>query len=310
MSVRSGAAGGGGGSPSTVALTSASSLTQTVNATSADGFLLANTTAAAAGAQQWSPRFHWQGNGWKTTATAASQSVDWIAEVQPVQGTTAPTSNWVLSSSINGGAYTNQVQITSAGAVTLAGSIFSTGTISSTNGDISTGGNINFGANGFGRKITATSAGTIENTSSGVIGITGIVQIGASNVAAPAAQTLRAYGSRAGTDTNTGGASLTLRAGAGTGTGTLSSLIFQTPVAVASGTGAQTMTTGLTIKNGVAISPDYTVATLPTASTVPYGRCFVSDALTTLTLGIGTTVAGGGANKTPVWSDGTNWIYG
>jgi len=41
-----------------------------------------------------------------------------------------------------------------------------------------------------------------------------------------------------------------LRSGNGTGTGTLSSLILQSPVAVASGTGAQTQTTALTINNG------------------------------------------------------------
>jgi hypothetical protein len=49
---------------------------------------------------------------------------------------------------------------------------------------------------------------------------------------------------------------------------------------------------------------------IPAAASFPYGRCFVTDALTTLTLGIGTTASGGGANKVPVYSDGTNWLYG
>jgi hypothetical protein len=53
-----------------------------------------------------------------------------------------------------------------------------------------------------------------------------------------------------------------------------------------------------------------TVAQLPTASTCEGFRAFVSDASTTLALGIGTTVTGGGANKVPVYSDGTNWLYG
>ena len=39
-------------------------------------------------------------------------------------------------------------------------------------------------------------------------------------------------------------------------------------------------------------------------------RAFVTDANTTLALGIGTTVVGGGSNKVPVYSDGTNWIIG
>lgn len=52
-----------------------------------------------------------------------------------------------------------------------------------------------------------------------------------------------------------------------------------------------------------------TVGALPSAS--PAGQhMFVSDANTTMALGIGTTVAAGGAHKVPVYSDGTNWIIG
>lgn len=52
--------------------------------------------------------------------------------------------------------------------------------------------------------------------------------------------------------------------------------------------------------------PVYTVATLPSAAT-PYQRAFVSDASTPA---FGATVAGGGAVKAPVYSDGTNWKVG
>ncbi len=53
------------------------------------------------------------------------------------------------------------------------------------------------------------------------------------------------------------------------------------------------------------------VGSLPSAATVGAGtRGFVTDALTTLALGLGTTVANGGSNKVPVYSDGTNWLYG
>jgi hypothetical protein len=52
----------------------------------------------------------------------------------------------------------------------------------------------------------------------------------------------------------------------------------------------------------------YTVATLPSASTSGVGaRSFVSDALTPT---FGSTVVTGGAVKTPVYSDGTNWKVG
>lgn len=54
-----------------------------------------------------------------------------------------------------------------------------------------------------------------------------------------------------------------------------------------------------------------TVAGLPSASTAGIGaRAFVTDGSTTVILGLGLTVAGGGANKVPVYSDGTNWIVG
>jgi hypothetical protein len=52
----------------------------------------------------------------------------------------------------------------------------------------------------------------------------------------------------------------------------------------------------------------YTVATLPSAATSGTGaRAFVSDATATT---FASTVAGGGANKVPVYSDGTNWKIG
>jgi len=52
----------------------------------------------------------------------------------------------------------------------------------------------------------------------------------------------------------------------------------------------------------------YTVATLPSAATSDVSaRAFVSDANATT---FASTVAGGGANKVPVYSDGANWKIG
>jgi hypothetical protein len=76
------------------------------------------------------------------------------------------------------------------------------------------------------------------------------LQQGAANAASPVAQTLQAQGSRSGTDSNVAGANYTIRSGAGTGNATPSSLILQSYVAVASGTGAQTATTCLTLTKG------------------------------------------------------------
>lgn len=86
------------------------------------------------------------------------------------------------------------------------------------------------------------------------------LQQGATNAASPVAQILQAQGSRAGTDSNVGGANYTHQSGQGTGTGTVSSFIIAAPTLAASGSGAQTMneiirfntTTGVTVKSGVA----------------------------------------------------------
>lgn len=62
--------------------------------------------------------------------------------------------------------------------------------------------------------------------------------------------------------------------------------------------------------NGAITTTAVTVATLPAANAVTGQRHFVTDANTTLALGLGLAVVGGGANKVPVYSDGTNWIIG
>lgn len=121
-----GGGGGGAGSFTTLSNTGlanlANGLTQAAN-TSVDGLTLVDSTVASTGNQQFSPRLRLTGQGWKTTATAASQTVDWIIENQPVQGSTNPTSNLVISSQINGGGYTNKFQIASTAGVTVGGNI-------------------------------------------------------------------------------------------------------------------------------------------------------------------------------------------
>lgn len=87
--------------------------------TQADSLLIQNLTAATAGNQQISPSVRWQGRGWKTNSTAASQTVDWRADVLPIQGTSAPTSQWQLSSAVNGGSFTNRLALSSSGALSV-----------------------------------------------------------------------------------------------------------------------------------------------------------------------------------------------
>ncbi len=90
-----------------------------VGTTPADGVLIENTTAAAAGAQQYSPALQFKGAGWKTTAVAASQSVDFQMYVLPVQGTTSPTGLLVVQSSVNGAAFSSPMYLDTSNRLAL-----------------------------------------------------------------------------------------------------------------------------------------------------------------------------------------------
>lgn len=68
-----------------------------------DGLRLQDTTTASSGNQQYSPSVHFSGQGWKTNATAASQSVDMYAYAVPVQGASAPGAQLNLDAQIAGG---------------------------------------------------------------------------------------------------------------------------------------------------------------------------------------------------------------
>lgn len=91
-----------------------------IGATTTDAGVLQNSTVAAAGAQQWSPRIRLTGQGWKTNTTAGSQQVDWAIEAAPVQGTANPSVNLLMSSQINGGGFTTQLSLTSGGILSTS----------------------------------------------------------------------------------------------------------------------------------------------------------------------------------------------
>ena len=86
--------------------------------------LLANTTDAAAGAQQWSPMVVLEGQGWKTDATAATQEVQMGVQVRPVQGAANPTGALHFLQNINDGGFSSIANITSAGALTTSSTIY------------------------------------------------------------------------------------------------------------------------------------------------------------------------------------------
>ena len=103
---------------------------ESLGTTSTARLTLANTTAAAAGAQQVSPSIVLEGQGWKTTATASSQTVRFRENVLPVQGTTNPSGTWRLQSEINNsGTWSDNLTLTSAASIMLLGAGNGTGEI-------------------------------------------------------------------------------------------------------------------------------------------------------------------------------------
>lgn len=101
-------------------------------ATAAQGISLQNLTAAAAGTTQNSPALSFSSNGWGTTASS-SQNVTFRMTSTPVQAT-IPTGNFIIGSSIAGGAYAARFTLSSAGGVTAS-------SWSGTGGIVSTGAN-------------------------------------------------------------------------------------------------------------------------------------------------------------------------
>lgn len=175
----------------------------------------------------------------------------------------------------------SKFSVGATGSVVLAGNLVASGNIQA-----AATGQLAFGARGI---LSSPVAGTN--------------QLGAANAASPVNQTLQAQGSRAGTDSNVGGANLTIQAGAGTGTGTESHQTFKTPIKVASGSGAQTMLTALDLFEGVPAIPSYAFASLPTAP-VAGMLAYITDSTTAAW---GATVAGSGVNPVLAWYNGAHW---
>lgn len=101
--------------------------TQAIGNTSTDGLISANTTPATVGAQKWSPRVRLTGQGWKTASTAGSQTVDWIIENQPVQGSANPSTNLVISNQINASGYNPSLTLPATGGLNLAAGTYQIG---------------------------------------------------------------------------------------------------------------------------------------------------------------------------------------
>lgn len=86
--------------------------------TTSNGLFLSNPQVASTGNQMFSPAITFDGQGWKTTATAASQDCQWQMYLQPVQGAANPTSSLLFKSAINGAAFANTISFSSVGGIT------------------------------------------------------------------------------------------------------------------------------------------------------------------------------------------------
>jgi len=285
-------------STSLLSLLGAYSSSQAIGATSTDGLLLSNPTAATVGAQKWSSRAHFHGSGWGTTAGAA-QDCDWIVQLSPVQGTN-PLNTLDFRYSTNGAAYTTMLSMSQFGLTASSGYSGTAGTFSGAVSAV------------FGFNILSNTSYLSFGTGYDVIlqrgGAAANLQLGTTAANPPVAQTLSVQDA---SGTDIAGATWKLRASRGTGAGVPGALEFQTSTILGSSTTLQTATTRFTISHLSVTStlpivfPAYTVAGLPAG--VAYARAFVTDALAPA---FGAAVAGGGAVVVPVYFDGAAWNVG
>lgn len=91
-----------------------------ITQTDTSGIVLANTTAATSGVtRQISPALRMRGSAWKSDATAASQTVDFRQYASVNTGTSTVSGDFFWQTSINGGAYSSLMGISSVGVLTL-----------------------------------------------------------------------------------------------------------------------------------------------------------------------------------------------
>ena len=90
------------------------------------GLTLENNTAAAAGAQQYSPMVLFEGQGWYSTASL-SKTVEFAIQNRPVQAAGNPTGVLDFLFRSNAGAWTKPMTLTDQGVVTFLGKLVAGG---------------------------------------------------------------------------------------------------------------------------------------------------------------------------------------
>jgi len=108
-----------------------------VSTDAAIALLLANTTDAAVGAQQFSPLLVLEGQGWKTDATAETQELQFAFQTQPIEGAAIITGELHFLVNVNDAGFVSLMDLSSAGELTLlAGLVLGSGVSIASAGDV------------------------------------------------------------------------------------------------------------------------------------------------------------------------------
>jgi hypothetical protein len=152
-------------SASAAAFSFTSTLTRSgIATTSTDGVIVTNNTAATVGTPvQMSSRIRLRGNAWKSSATAASQTQDWVIENLPVTGTTSTSSILKFGTSNNGDAYTYPFLLNTSLSSVIG---IAPGTWTAAQ-SLSVGGNTSQSGNSNSQSGYSNSQSGISNTQSG-----------------------------------------------------------------------------------------------------------------------------------------------
>ena len=290
---------------------------------STSGLNLVNQTAATSGNQQSSPVLKLTGQGWKTNATASSQTVEFQEFVLPVQGASVATATFKLQSQVNSGGWQDALSIASTGVITVGGGSQGVSTLISTivqssimqTASTATSGNLYAygasntisttvsqllfaGASTINHRITmrgTTSANPVAGASYAglVIGTQDSTIASSGTHALFAQQVIKPLTITAGAGALTNSATLYLEAAA---TGATNNYNLW----VAAG---RTQLDGITVLGSTLRLKSYTVATLPAG--VQGDTAYVTDALAPT---YNATVLTGGSAVVPVFYNGTNWI--
>ena len=276
--------------------------------TSAAGVTLANSTAAANGAQQVSPGMSLIGNAWNTSA---SVPLEWNFYELPVQAAT-PTSQLILRHRVNSGSWVNSMVLNSpndsSGTVMTLSSTYGSTVVTVGGGgstritNLSSTGWGSFQIDGGGGNASLLTTAATDFSLAPVAGVFSQ----RNSTTAQAFRVMNTYASStsyesAVLDWKTTSNTLRLGSDIGSGGGTARDVALIRGGAVVQTLGANTNDDAKPRK-----LPSYIVSGIPSASTCGAGAmAFVTDATSTTAY---TTVAGGGTNKVLVISDGSNWI--